>query len=114
MREIINLKITSIRIKLLLSYSAIFIIVGVFGSVLLYSLIKTTIQKNLEHELRNSTATILNMVDTSIKSSIKNFLYGLSQQNLNMVRHFHEEFKQGRLTEKEAKNVSRILCWTKR
>ncbi len=100
----------SIRTKLVLSYSAVFILIGAFGNMFLYSLTKTTIQENLENELHNSTSMIVNLVNTTTKACIKNFLYGLSQQNLSMIQYFYDLHLKGDLTTEEAqKEAARIM-----
>ncbi len=56
----------SIRYKLLLSYSAVYILAIILGSAIIYSLVRTMIEVNIENVLKNSTATILAMVIGSL------------------------------------------------
>ncbi|WP_299983994.1 hypothetical protein [Desulfobacula sp.] len=61
-----------IRLKLLLSYALIFIIATLSAWSGIYYRVKSTIETNIENELKNSTATIHNMVKTAASTSIKN------------------------------------------
>jgi len=92
-----------IRYKLFLTYSVVYILAITLGSTIIYSLVRTTIEDNIESELKNSTSTILNMVRTSVEVSIKNHLRAVAEKNREIVAHFYEMYKKGALSEEEAK-----------
>ena len=100
----------NIRAKLFGSYSAIIVLSILFCSLVIYSLMRTTVETNIERELQNSTAAILNMVRTAASVSIKNYLRSVAEKNLEIVKYFHAKQLAGQLTESEAKEkVSQIF-----
>jgi PAS domain S-box-containing protein len=99
-----------IQQKLLVGYSAVFILCIVLGSLVVYSVVRQTLETNIESELKNTTTTILNMVRTSAATSIKNHLRAVAEKNLDIATYFHGQALTGRLTENEARErVAEIL-----
>jgi len=99
-----------IQQKLLVGYSAVFILCIMLGSLVVYSVVRETLETNIESELKNTTTTILNMVRTSAATSIKNHLRAVAEKNLDIATYFHGQARAGRLTEDEARRrVSEIL-----
>ncbi len=110
MNIIHTLENLSIRNKLLFMYSVIIFLAIILSSILIYSNMKETIETNIESELQNSTNTILNMVKTSAAVSLKNYLRALAEKNRDIVAHFHDQFREGLLTEDDARGrASEIL-----
>jgi PAS domain S-box-containing protein len=103
MRKFRPLDQLPIRYKLLISFFAVIILAVLLSSTVIYSLVRDTIETNIESELKNSTETILNMVRTSVTVSIKNHLRAVAERNLEVARHFYELYQHGELTEAEAK-----------
>ena len=62
-RKFANLRI---RYKLLVSYSAVIVLSLTIGSLIIFFFVKETIQANIESELKNTTQTILNMVQRTL------------------------------------------------
>jgi two-component system, NtrC family, sensor kinase len=99
-----------IQRKLLVGYSTVFILCIVLGSLVVYSVVRQTLETNIESELKNTTTTILNMVRTSAATSIKNHLRAVAEKNLDIATYFHGQALTGRLTEDEARErVTEIL-----
>ncbi len=98
-----NFRDLPIRYKLFLGISIAYVLTITLGSSIIYTLVRTTIEKNIEAELQNSTSTILDMVRTSAQVSIKNHLRGVAESNREIVEHFYEEYRSGALSEDEAK-----------
>jgi PAS domain S-box-containing protein len=92
-----------IRFKLLIAYSVIAIISIAVGSFITYSFVRRTIEANIESELKNSTATLLNMVRTSAAISIKNHLRAVAERNREIVTYFYSLSQGGLISEAEAK-----------
>jgi PAS domain S-box-containing protein len=92
-----------IRYKLLISYSIVFILSISMGSGFIYLLVRENIKANIESELYNTTNAILNLVQTSAAVSIKNHLRAVAEKNLDLVRHFYAEYRQGSLSLEQAK-----------
>jgi len=98
-----------IRYKLLISYSAVFILSLTIGSVIIYHFVKATIESNTESELKNTTQTILSMVRTSAAVSIQNPLRAVAEKNREIARHFYEQAQAGAMGMPEAKALTREI-----
>ncbi|MBW2115933.1 MAG: cache domain-containing protein [Deltaproteobacteria bacterium] len=101
LRPFYNLRIAY---KLFLSYSAVFVLAVILGSMVIYSRVRNTIEFNIESELKNSTETILNLVQTTVAVSIKNHLRAVAEKNRETVEYFYGLYRQGLVTEEEAKS----------
>ncbi len=100
----------NIRAKLFGGYSAIFILSILLCSFIIYSLMRTTVETNIERELQNSTAAILNMVRTTASVSIKNYLRSVAEKNLEIVKYIHAKQLSGELSKSAAqKQAAQIL-----
>jgi PAS domain S-box-containing protein len=104
-----HLKNLRVRHKLLFSYSAAFIVVLSLSSIVMYGVMRQTIQANIERELTNSTSALLNMVRTAMSVSIKNYLRAAAEKNLEMVQHFYHRYQRGEMTEAEAKQMAEAV-----
>ena len=93
-----------LRYKLFLSYFGGFVVAVLLGSFIIYSFMRTTIETNIENELKISTTTILNMVKTSATVSVKNYLRAVVEKNKEIVEYRYNQYKAGLLTEEEAKH----------
>jgi PAS domain S-box-containing protein len=91
------------------SYSIVFFLAIALGSVSIYYLVRNTIETNIESELNNSTSTILNMVRSSVTVSIKNHLRAMALKNREIIFHFYRQYKQGSLTEAQAKEQATAI-----
>ncbi|MBF0241455.1 MAG: cache domain-containing protein [Desulfamplus sp.] len=101
-----------IRYKLLSIYSATFILIMGLASLILYSIVKSTVEKNIESELKNSTTAILNNVRTAVSVSIKNHIRATAEKNYEIIQHLYNLQKKGDITLQEAKEraVEIVLC----
>ncbi|MEA1967595.1 MAG: cache domain-containing protein [Thermodesulfobacteriota bacterium] len=107
MKAWINLKI---RHKLLISYLTLFIFSIAFVGIVIYCFVRSTLEHNIESELKNSTTTIFNMVRTSATVSIKNYLRAVAEKNKEIAAHYYDLFHQGKISEEKAKaKVNSIL-----
>ncbi|MFP4049436.1 MAG: cache domain-containing protein, partial [Desulfovermiculus sp.] len=93
-----------IRHKLLLVYSLLFFFAFSLAGGLLYLFVKNRIQDGIEQELKNSTQTLLHIVSNSADVSIKNHLRAIAEKNLDIAAHFYSQYRQGHISEQEAKN----------
>ncbi|MCK9205685.1 MAG: cache domain-containing protein [Salinivirgaceae bacterium] len=93
----------SIRSKLLIGYIAAFLLFLAISGLIIYPIMKKTIETNIESELNNTTKTILSMVKTSADASIKNYLRAVAEMNLEIVEQSYKRYQQGELSEREAK-----------
>ncbi len=98
-----------IRYKLLVGYSAIFVLSSILGNTIIYHFVRRTIETNIESELHNTTTTILNMVRSAANVSIKNYLRAVAEKNRDIARYYYQQYQSGYLSEKEAKDITRKL-----
>lgn len=103
-----------IRYKLLFSYLITFCVIIALGSMVIYSIVRDTIEANIESELRNATDAMLNMVQTSVSVSIKNHLRAVAEKNLEMVTHLYSLYQKRELTEAQAKKLAESLLLSQR
>ncbi|MBA3008639.1 MAG: PAS domain S-box protein [Desulfobacula sp.] len=101
-----------IRYKLLFIYSFCFLIIISLSSLIIYSIVKKNVEKNIESELKNSTSAILNTVKTAVSVSIKNRLRGVAEKNYDIIQHLYDRQKAGEISLEEAKARATdiILC----
>lgn len=92
-----------IRYKLLISYSLAFFVVITLGSLVVNSVVRNTIENNIESELKNSTSAILNLVKTAASVSIKNYFRSAAEKNRDILNFFHQKYQKGELNLEEAK-----------
>ncbi|WP_319406349.1 cache domain-containing protein [uncultured Desulfosarcina sp.] len=96
-----------IRYKMLISYSAVFVLSFSIGSGIIYFFVKEAIETNIESELTTTTQTILNMVRTSAGVSIKNHLRAVAEKNREIAQHFYQQAQAGYFSMEEAKSRTR-------
>ncbi len=107
-----RIKNSSIRFKLIGSLAAVFTIAVLTGGTVIYQTVRSTIETNIESELTNATAAILNMVRTAASTSIKNHLKTTAETNRDMVQSIYSDFQNGLISEKEAKKRSVRLLFS--
>jgi len=101
-----------IRFKLLGSFTMIFILATLLGSVVIYHTVRSTIETNIESELTNSTAGILNMVRTAASTSIKNHLRAVAEKNKEIIEGIYADYEKGLISEENAKELARKLLFS--
>ena len=111
LRSFHNLRI---RYKLLLSYSTVYILAIILGSTIIYSLVHSMVEDNIESVLQNSTSAILAMVKTSVEVSIKNHLRAVAEKNQEIVAGFYKMYREGILSEAEAKRRAESVLLSQR
>ncbi len=98
-----------IRHKLLYSYAVLFMLILICFGSFTYIVVRRTVQENIESELKNSTAALLNMVRTGVTVSIKNHLRAVAEKNLEIVQDFYEMQQKGFMTREEAQARARTV-----
>lgn len=103
-----------INVKLMVGYSSVFIITGLFGSLIFYFSMRDTIESSIESELNNSTISILNMVHTAAQNAIRNYLRAVAETNLFVIQDLFNQQQSGLLSETDARiAASRIITGQK-
>jgi PAS domain S-box-containing protein len=98
-----------IRYKLLIAYSAIFVLSITVCSSIIYSFVRKTIETSIESELEATTATISNMVRTAADVSIRNYLRSVAEKNREVAGYYHRLAQTGVLSISEAKDGARQI-----
>ncbi|MCG8334338.1 MAG: cache domain-containing protein [Proteobacteria bacterium] len=93
-----------VRSKLFLSYSLTMLLTISLGGLIMSSIIRNSIESNIESELSNSTNTILNLVKSTTDASIKNLLRAIAEKNKDIVQHFYERHIAGEMDLETAKS----------
>ncbi len=99
-------KSLSIRSRLLLSYILAFTFILVLSFSIVYFLVKSTLEKDIEKNLSNFTQIIHGMVTSAADSSIKNYLRSKAETNLDFILDLYHRAKINEITEKEAKEAA--------
>ncbi len=103
-----------IRLKMFYIYAVMsFLTIFLMGAGVYFQVSKT-IEKNIENELSNATSTILNMVRTAAKASIKNYLRAVAEKNLDIVSAYYDKVQSGIMTEAVAKERLREILFQQR
>lgn len=98
-----------IRSKLLLIFSATFVLSIAAGSTVLYMLVRQTIEFHIEKDLIGTNASILEIVNTAANVSIRNHLRAVAEKNRDVAAHFYSRAKNGLISNAEAKEQARRL-----
>jgi signal transduction histidine kinase len=92
-----------IRYKIVLACTALFVPFAILAGVFSYSVMSDVLETQINRELSNSTESMLNMIQTSVRLSIRNSLRSVSEKNADIVALFYQQQLSGKLTEAEAK-----------
>ena len=92
-----------IHVKLMVSYSSVFIVTGLFGSLIFYFTMRDTIETSIESELNNTTISILNMVHTAAQNAIRSYLRAVAETNLFLVQDIYDKYQHGLISEADAR-----------
>ena len=99
-----------IRHKLLVIYSLLYALSLIIGFCTFYFIIRESVEANIESELNNTTTALHNLVQTSASVSIKNYLRGAAEKNLEILESLYRDQQRGDLGEAEARaKAARIL-----
>jgi len=101
-----------IRLKMFYVYSFMAFVMVVLVGVVVYYQVSQTIERNIENELSNATAAILNMVKTTAKASIKNYLRAVAEKNRDIVADYYAAVQAGEMTEVKAKKALRQILFS--
>ena len=96
-----------IRSKLLLIFTTTFVLSIASGSAILYTLVRKTVESNIEKELQNANTNILEIVNTAANVSIRNHLRAVAEKNRDIASYFYSQAKKGHISDTEAKEQAR-------
>ncbi|MBZ4682663.1 MAG: methyl-accepting chemotaxis protein [Fusobacteriaceae bacterium] len=94
--------------------SIIFVSITVFVllliNILVYQFGKTLLRKQIISDIERINELTYNMVDTSVNVSIKSYLRGIAEKDLDIVKEYYKKVQDGKITEEEAKKeLSEII-----
>jgi len=92
-----------IRYKIVFACTALFVPFAILAGTFSYSVMRDVLETQINRELSNSTESMLNMIQTSVRLSIRNSLRSVSEKNADIVALFYQQQLSGKLTETEAK-----------
>ncbi len=71
------------------------------------SIIRNSIESNIQSELSNSTNTILNLVKSTTDAAVKNLLRAIAEKNRDIVQHFYDLHVNGEMDLETAKSKAK-------
>ncbi len=92
-----------IRYRIVVACTALFVPFAVLAGALSYLVMRDTLETRINFELHNATASMLDMVQTSVRLSIRNTLRSVSEKNTDIVQLFYQQQLRGELSEAQAK-----------
>ncbi|MCP4020854.1 MAG: diguanylate cyclase, partial [Desulfobacteraceae bacterium] len=104
----------NIKTKLQVGFTLILVFAILAGGTIIYNKVRATIEENIESELTNTMATILNMIKTAADASIRNQLRVIAESNRQVVESIYAEYLNGLITEDEAKAAASKIIISQR
>ncbi len=98
-----------IRTRITSSILAIIIIIIIICSVIVYSNNRSRIVRGADRSLTIMNDSIYNLIDTTVSSSIKNYLKGIADKNLDIIRFYFNSYRSGNMSEFQAKKQIREI-----
>ncbi|MCK5541819.1 MAG: cache domain-containing protein [Desulfobacterales bacterium] len=80
----------------------VFIPLILIGSTIAYYQVKRILQTGIERKLQDTTDSLVNLIKTSVKVSIKNRLHAIADKNLDIAQYYYSKHRSGLLTRSEA------------
>ena len=100
----------NIQKKILSINGSVFFIVFLAVILIVYFNVRSTLKDNINEEIEKVNTNMLKLVETSVEQTIKNYLIAVTNTNLETVKEYYQKFKNGELSEKEAKQkISKLL-----
>lgn len=101
-----------LRVKIIVGYGSVFVLASILGGMMIYFQVRKTITENIQNELQNSTATVLNMVRTAATVSVKNYLRAVCEKSRQNIEAIYRRYESGAITENDAKEEARRLIFS--
>lgn len=103
-----------IRQKLFITYAVAFMLLLCIGGLVTDILMRRSLESGMESELRNSTQSLLNLMEISLNGSIRNYLRGIADQDLRLVADLEARARRGEMSMDEAKARARAALLSQR
>ncbi|MEE4272502.1 MAG: cache domain-containing protein [Thermoanaerobaculales bacterium] len=92
-----------IRHRLLLSYSALWLLVALISSAAVYFIVRQTLLSDIEKHMETTTDAIVELVRSSAQAAVRNRLRTIAGSSLEIAGHFHRQARLGLMTDQEAR-----------
>lgn len=89
------------RNKLLASFLVVLLPLILVGSIISYLQVKKTLELSIEKELSNTTASLVDLIQTTATISIRNRLSAIAEKNLDITEYYYSKYRSGLLTREE-------------
>ncbi len=96
----------SIRYKLVLSYTTLFVFILAAICFARYFDAKAKIKSEVEGGLRQAVEHMAAMVGSGSDLALRGYLRGVTDKNLLLAEYYYQQYKLGKLTEEEAKSLA--------
>lgn len=93
----------------LVAVVAILLFAFSIGLTVLYQMMRSNMLDKIEYELRSTTDMITGMVETAADVSIRNYLRGIADGNIETLTRLYERQKSGELSETQAQQEARRI-----
>ena len=103
-----------LKIKLFIGYLTAFLFFIALCTLVIYPILHSTIEDNIQSQLSNTTQTLSNMIKTTANASIKNYLRAIAEKNREITQYFYQLFQKGLLSEAEAKEKAIAVLLSQR
>lgn len=98
--------------KLFIIFGTIFVVTFVGNFIFNMYFSSNTISGIVENNAKVIVNSYYTLLDTSIRVSIENYLKGIADKNSEITAHYYQKYKDGLMTEEEAKNMVREIMST--
>ncbi len=92
-----------IRYKIMLACTVLFAPLALLSGGFTAMVMRDALEVQVNRELNNSTDLMRNMIQASVRLSIRSSLRTISEKNIEIVEQFYQEYLDGNLTEADAK-----------
>ena len=96
-----------IATRITLNFIVIIMVIILSFSIFVYSYTRTLIVDSSRATLNKINGEVYNLTDTIVSSSIQNYLRGIAERNVDILRNYYNRYEQGEISEAEAKALSK-------
>lgn len=104
----------SIKTRITFVFGLSTIIILIVVSLMSYSYSKRIAKKLTINHLNNLTDQALNVLSLSVDNSIKNYLRGIAEKNLEIANLYYQKSQKGELSEEQAKREIEVILFNQR
>lgn len=99
-----HIKQLPLKRKLFIGTSLGVLLVVAVSSMVLFGTLHTSINRDIKRHLFERTASIRDLVRTSVETTIRNYLRAIAEKDLEIVSYYHSLSQQGIMSEDEARS----------